>query len=304
MGWVGVSHHAPHARPAPPSCTRSSPTGEWSTGPRRWPADSRARGVSRRRRRRPSCRTTAPSSWPRSTPPTTSAPSPCRSTGGSPRRSCASSSSTPRPGLFVCDGELLALADEATADLDGLARVCVSPDPRRGGSASPIVAAGPITPTACPQQGDDIHRLMYTSGTTGPTQGGHDHPRQPGVEELRPHRRVRLHVRRCRPGLRALVPRRRSRPRHHHDARGGGHHHHPPHVRRRRRRRRDRALPASPWCGPRRRWSGDPRRPGGRGPRPLVGQGDHRRWREDAGPVHRAPAAAPSRRPGSPTPTA
>ena len=37
--------------------------------------------------------------------------------------------------------------------------------------------------------------------------------------------------------------------------------------------------------------------------RPVVGARDHRRWREAADPVHRAPPAARSRRRGWPTPT-
>ena len=45
-----------------------------------------------------SSRTTAPSSSKRSSPPTTSAPSPCRSTGGWPRPRCATSSNTPGLG--------------------------------------------------------------------------------------------------------------------------------------------------------------------------------------------------------------
>ena len=55
-----------------------------------------------------------------------------------------------------------------------------------------------------------------------PAQGRDAHPRQPGVEEPRPPRRVRLHQRRPRLGLRAAVPRRRPRPHDHHAHRGGG----------------------------------------------------------------------------------
>ena len=91
-------------------------------------------------------------------------------------------------------------------------------------------------------RGDDIHRLMYTSGTTGRPEGRDAHPRQPGVEELRPHHRVRLHVERRRARVRAALPRRCARPRHDHDDRGRCDHDHPPHLRRRARRRRDRAI--------------------------------------------------------------
>ena len=51
-------------------------------------------------------------------------------------------------------------------------------------------------------------------------EGRHAHARQPGVEELRAHHRVRVHRRRRRPRVRAAVPRRRARPRHHDDDRG------------------------------------------------------------------------------------
>ena len=64
-------------------------------------------------------------------------------------------------------------------------------------------------------------------------QGRDDHPRQPGVEEPGAHRRVRVHRRRPRPGLRAAVPRRRARPHDDLAHRGRRHDHHPPGLRRR-----------------------------------------------------------------------
>ena len=71
------------------------------------------------------------------------------------------------------------------------------------------------------RRADDVHRLMYTSGTTGRPEGRDAHPRQPGLEEPRPPRRVRLHQRRPRARLRAAVPRRRARPHDHLADRGG-----------------------------------------------------------------------------------
>ena len=69
-------------------------------------------------------------------------------------------------------------------------------------------------------------------GNHGSPEGRHDHPRQPGVEEPRAHRRVRLHQRRSRARLRAAVPRRRARPHDHVAHRRGRDHHHPSRVRR------------------------------------------------------------------------
>ena len=79
-------------------------------------------------------------------------------------------------------------------------------DPRRSAGHSerrsrPVAGGGRRRPPS------DVH-----VGHHGTTQGRHDHPRQPGVEEPRPHRRVRLHQRRSRAGLRAPLPRRRARP--------------------------------------------------------------------------------------------
>ena len=63
-------------------------------------------------------------------------------------------------------------------------------------------------------------------------EGRHDHARQPGVEEPRAHRRVRLHQRRSRARVRAAVPRRRARPHDHVAHRRGRDHDHPSRVRR------------------------------------------------------------------------
>ena len=73
-------------------------------------------------------------------------------------------------------------------------------------------------------------------------EGRDDHARQPGVEEPRAHRRVRLHQRRSRARVRPAVSRRRARPHDHLAHRRGRDHDHPSRVRRGRRRRRDRAV--------------------------------------------------------------
>ena len=86
-------------------------------------------------------------------------------------------------------------------------------------------------------------------------QGRDAHPRQPGVEEPRAHRRVRLHQRRSRARLRAALPRRRARPHDHLADRRRRDDDHPPGVRRRRRRRRARAIAGDAPCGWRPRWS-------------------------------------------------
>jgi acyl-CoA synthetase (AMP-forming)/AMP-acid ligase II len=82
--------------------------------------------------------------------------------------------------LLVCDGDLVELANDATDDMDGdLARVCISTtDSTDNGAAwerfADLVAGarGGSVPTPRAQvEGDAIHRLMYTSGTTGRPKG-------------------------------------------------------------------------------------------------------------------------------------
>ncbi len=72
--------------------------------PADWPSVASARATSWR-----SCRTTVRNSSKPSSRPMPSAPSPCRSTGGSPRPRCATSSSTPGARALVCDDALLPL---------------------------------------------------------------------------------------------------------------------------------------------------------------------------------------------------
>ncbi len=73
---------------------------------------------------------------------------------------------------LVCDESLIDLANEATAGIeDALLRACVSSTRRDGWIRWPDLTA---TKKGCPRATagpDDIHRLMYTSGTTGRPKG-------------------------------------------------------------------------------------------------------------------------------------
>lgn len=74
--------------------------------------------------------------------------------------------------VLVCDAALVDLADEAMAGLDGLVRVCVSAAPDGWTSLADVRHAGAGSRAAAVRAGsDDIHRLMYTSGTTGRPKG-------------------------------------------------------------------------------------------------------------------------------------
>src|SRR5262249_22988374 len=73
---------------------------------------------------------------------------------------------------LVCDQALLDLANEATKDLPGtLARVCVGNDAVNCWERFADLASTSDRPDREPCEGDDIHRLMYTSGTTGRPKG-------------------------------------------------------------------------------------------------------------------------------------
>ncbi len=73
---------------------------------------------------------------------------------------------------LVCDDALIALADEATNPLGGdLVRVCISTELFPRWERFCDLAAESARPARAHVLGDDIHRLMYTSGTTGRPKG-------------------------------------------------------------------------------------------------------------------------------------
>src|SRR5262249_10934455 len=65
---------------------------------------------------------------------------------------------------LVCDPELLALADDATSHL-AIERVAITDDPRVGWTSfAGLRASAEQRAPRARSAGDDIHRLMYTSG--------------------------------------------------------------------------------------------------------------------------------------------
>jgi acyl-CoA synthetase (AMP-forming)/AMP-acid ligase II len=76
-----------------------------------------------------------------------------------------------RARALVCHQALIELADEASRHLGGLARVSIADTDRAGWERFSDLGVGvPPWPRAH-VQGDDIQRLMYTSGTTGRPKG-------------------------------------------------------------------------------------------------------------------------------------
>jgi len=74
--------------------------------------------------------------------------------------------------VLVCDEMLLELANEATDDLDGdLVRVCVASESVAGWEQFSDLRNASERPVRAKVRGEDIHRLMYTSGTTGRPKG-------------------------------------------------------------------------------------------------------------------------------------
>jgi acyl-CoA synthetase (AMP-forming)/AMP-acid ligase II len=72
---------------------------------------------------------------------------------------------------LVCDESLVDLANEATKGLeDALVRACVPGDPDGWTPFAALRATDDLPPRTA-AGGDDLHRLMYTSGTTGRPKG-------------------------------------------------------------------------------------------------------------------------------------
>jgi acyl-CoA synthetase (AMP-forming)/AMP-acid ligase II len=76
-----------------------------------------------------------------------------------------------RARVLVCDGELVPLANEATKDLPEVARVCIATEEHAGWEPFAALGRDSARPARAHVAGDDIHRLMYTSGTTGRPKG-------------------------------------------------------------------------------------------------------------------------------------
>lgn len=72
---------------------------------------------------------------------------------------------------LVCDDALVELANEASHELGPLVRVCIADAGRAGWERFSDLGSGSRPPARAHVVGDDIHRLMYTSGTTGRPKG-------------------------------------------------------------------------------------------------------------------------------------
>ena len=73
---------------------------------------------------------------------------------------------------LVCDGSLLPLGNQATVGLeDRLARVSISTVDAQGWTALGDLRSSADEAAPVPAAADDVHRLMYTSGTTGRPKG-------------------------------------------------------------------------------------------------------------------------------------
>lgn len=73
---------------------------------------------------------------------------------------------------LVCDEPLVDLANDATEAMErDLARVCLARPASDGWTPLADLRATSSIPVRVPAAGDDIHRLMYTSGTTGRPKG-------------------------------------------------------------------------------------------------------------------------------------
>ena len=74
--------------------------------------------------------------------------------------------------VLVCDEALVDLANQATHGIDAaLVRVTISPAGDDGWTTLADLYATPVRVAPVPTSADDVHRLMYTSGTTGRPKG-------------------------------------------------------------------------------------------------------------------------------------
>ncbi|MCU1485977.1 MAG: fatty-acyl-CoA synthase [Actinomycetia bacterium] len=72
--------------------------------------------------------------------------------------------------VLMCDDALVELATESAKDLD-LVRACTSPSTPDGWTPLADLRSSSSPPAAVLAEADDVHRLMYTSGTTGRPKG-------------------------------------------------------------------------------------------------------------------------------------
>ncbi|HET6954603.1 MAG TPA: long-chain fatty acid--CoA ligase [Acidimicrobiales bacterium] len=73
---------------------------------------------------------------------------------------------------LVCDAALAGLAADATKGMEAtLLRACVAQPAPEGWTALADLRTDPATVAPAPAAADDVHRLMYTSGTTGHPKG-------------------------------------------------------------------------------------------------------------------------------------
>jgi acyl-CoA synthetase (AMP-forming)/AMP-acid ligase II len=73
---------------------------------------------------------------------------------------------------LVCDEPLVDLANEATKGMErDLVRVCIARPAPDGWTPFADLRTASTVPVRVPAAGDDVHRLMYTSGTTGRPKG-------------------------------------------------------------------------------------------------------------------------------------
>ena len=247
LSWLGVLEHHARRTPDKPLAVFGDDVvtyGGWSTGPPRGRRAARARR-RHRRRRRPALlqQPRVPRDDLRGEPPRRDRDADQLAARGAraavhprplaePARSCATTRSSTSP------------TRRRTTRAGDLVRVCISTDSVAGWERFADLRPSRRAPARAPASGvDDLHRLMYTSGTTGRPKGvmiTHANLAWKNFAHVTEFGFTSADV-----GLACgpAVPRRRARPGHDHDDRGRCDDHRPPRVRRRARRRRDRAVP-------------------------------------------------------------